>query len=81
MLKGGWELTMVVCLVVGLVGASTAEASDAGLRKVVKYQTLLDKVNAGASKDSLKQSFVTLNKRISAAAKNETAALRLLSQT
>jgi hypothetical protein len=27
----------------------------------------------------LKQSFVTLNKRIAAAAKNETAALRLLS--
>ena len=49
---------------------------DLGL---VQYQPLLDKVNAGASRDSLKQSFVTLNKRIAAAAKNETAALKLLS--
>jgi hypothetical protein len=156
MLKGSWKPAMVACLIVGLVGTSTAQASDAGLRKVVKrqekrvapmakkfgaadkalaqapdtsaasaagtalrkglrgfknavvpiktqtptaalakkkllkalrefdlglvqYQTLLDKVNAGATKDSLKQSFVTLNKRIAAAAKNETAALRLLS--
>jgi hypothetical protein len=156
--KGSWKLVMIAGLIVGLVGTSTAQASNAGLRKVVKreetrvtpmakkfsatdkalvqapdtsaasaaatalrkglrgfknavvpiktqtptaalakkkllkalrefdlglvqYQTLLDKVNAGASKDSLKQSFVTLNKRISAAAKNETAALRLLSQT
>lgn len=155
MLKGSWKPAMVVCLAVGLVGSSSAEASDAGLRKVVKrhegrvvplarkfgeadkalanapdtsaasaadqalrkglrnfknavvpirtdtstaalakktllkalrefdlglvqYQTLLDKVNAGASKDSLKQSFVTLNKRISAAAKNEQKALKLL---
>ena len=158
MLKASWKLTMVVCLMVGLVGTSPAQASDAGLRKVVKrqearvvplakkfaaadkalatvpdtsaasaaagtfrtglrgfknavvpiktqtprtalakktllralrkfdlglvqYQKLLDKVNAGASKDSLKQSFVTLNKRLSAAAKNESKALTLLSTT
>ena len=48
---------------------------DLGL---VQYQTLLDKLNGGESKDSLKQSFVTLDKRIAAAAKNETAALTLL---
>ena len=36
MLKAGWKLTMVVCLVAGLVGASPAQASDAGLRKIVK---------------------------------------------
>jgi hypothetical protein len=48
---------------------------DLGL---VQYQMLLDKLNGGESKDSLKQSFVTLNKRIAAAAKNETAALTLL---
>ena len=155
MLKASWKLTMVVCLIVGLVGASPAQASDAGLRKIVKrhegrvvplakrfsaadkalatapdtnaasaadqalrvglrnfknavvpiktqtataalakrkllkalrefdlglvqYQTLLDKVNGGESRDSLEQSFVTLNKRIAAAAKNEAAALKLL---
>ena len=155
MLKASWKLTMVVCLAVGLVGASPAHASDAGLRKIVKrhegrvvplakkfsaadkalvnapdtsaasaadqalrvglrkfkvavvpiktqtanaklakktllkalrefdlglveYQTLLDKVNAGMSKDSLRQSFVTLNKRLQAAAKNESKALTLL---
>ena len=155
MLKASWKLTMVVCLMVGLVGTSPAQASDEGLRKIVKrherrvvplakkfseadkalatapdtsaasaadqalrvglrrfknavvpiktqtstaalakkkllkalrefdlgliqYQTLLDKVNGGESKDSLKQSFVSLNKRIAAAAKNEAAALRLL---
>jgi hypothetical protein len=48
---------------------------DLGL---VEYQTLLDKLNGGESKDALKQSFVTLNKRIAAAAKNEAAALALL---
>jgi hypothetical protein len=155
MLKAGTKLTMVVCLIVGLVGTSSAQASDAGLRKVVKrhearvvplakkfsqadkalatapdttaasaadqalraglgrfkqavvpiktqtanaklakkvllkairefdlglvqYQILLDKVNGGESKDSLQQSFVTLNKRIAAAAKNEQKALKLL---
>ena len=36
MLKASWKLTMVVCLAVGLVGASPAHASDAGLRKIVK---------------------------------------------
>ena len=155
MLKAGGTLTMVVCLVVGLVGTPPAQASDAGLRKIVKrhegrvvplakkfsaadkalvnapdtsaasaadqalrvglrkfknavvpiktetadarlgkktllkalrefdlglieYQTLLDKVNAGMSKESLHQSFVTLNKRLAAAAKNESKALALL---
>lgn len=48
---------------------------DLGL---VQYQKLLDKVNAGASKDSLKSTFVTLNKRIKAAADDETAALKTL---
>jgi hypothetical protein len=48
---------------------------DIGL---VEYQKLLDKVNTGASKDSLKSSFVTLNKRIKEAAKDEVSALKLL---
>lgn len=48
---------------------------DLGL---VQYQKLLDKVNAGAPKDSLKSTFVTLNKRIDAAADDEDAALRKL---
>ena len=155
MSKASRKLTVVVCLIVGLVGTSSAQASDAGLRKVVKrqegrvvplakkfsqadkalatapdtsaasaadqalrvglrkfkvavvpiktqtpnaklakktllkalrefdlglvqYQLLLDKVNGGESKDSLRQSFVTLNKRIAAASKNEQKALRLL---
>ena len=153
--KASRMLTVVVCLVVGLVGASPAQASDAGLRRTVKrhearvvplakkfsqadkalatapdtsaasaadqalraglgrfkqalvpittqkanaklakkvllkairefdlgrvqYQVLLDKVNAGESKASLQQSFVTLNKRIAAAAKNEQKRLKLL---
>jgi hypothetical protein len=48
---------------------------DLGL---VQYQKLLDKVNAGASKDSLKSTFVTLNKRIDAAADDEASAIKLL---
>jgi hypothetical protein len=48
---------------------------DLGL---VQYQKLLDKLSAGADKDSLKSTFVTLNKRIKAAADDETAALKLL---
>jgi hypothetical protein len=48
---------------------------DLGL---VQYQKLLDKVNAGADKASLKSTFVTLNKRIDAAADDEAAAIKLL---
>ncbi len=48
---------------------------DLGL---VQYQKLLDKVNSGATKDSLKSTFVTLNKRIDAAADDEAAAIKLL---
>lgn len=48
---------------------------DLGL---VQYLKLLDKVNAGASKDSLKSTFVTLNKRIAAAADDEAAAIKQL---
>jgi len=153
--KASTKLSVIICLIVGLVGASSAQASDAGLRKVVKrhearvvplakkfsaadkalatapdtsaasaadqalraglgrfkqavvpiktqttdaklakkvllkairefdlglvqYQVLLDKVNGGESKASLQQSFVTLNKRIAAAAKNEQKGLKLL---
>jgi hypothetical protein len=36
MLRASGTLTMVVCLVAGLVGTSPAQASDAGLRKIVK---------------------------------------------
>jgi hypothetical protein len=50
---------------------------DLGL---VQYQKLLDKVNAGADKSSLKSTFVTLNKRIDAAADDEASALKLLKQ-
>jgi hypothetical protein len=48
---------------------------DLGL---VQYQKLLDKVNAGAPKDSLQSTFKTLNKRIDAAADDEAAAIKLL---
>jgi hypothetical protein len=48
---------------------------DLGL---VQYQKLLDKVNAGADKSSLKSTFLSLNKRIDAAADDEAAALKLL---
>jgi hypothetical protein len=36
MLKASWKLSVVVCLIVGLAGASSAQACDAGLRKIVK---------------------------------------------
>jgi hypothetical protein len=48
---------------------------DLGL---VQYQKLLEKVAAGADKDSLKSTFVTLNKRLAAASDDEESALRLL---
>jgi hypothetical protein len=51
---------------------------DLGL---VQYQKLLEKVAAGADKDSLKSTFVTLNKRLAAAADDEASALRLLKIT
>jgi hypothetical protein len=51
---------------------------DIGL---VEYQKLLDEVNGGAPKDSLKSSFVTLNKRFKEAAKDEVSALKLLGFT
>jgi hypothetical protein len=153
--KVSTKLSVVICLIVGLVGASSAQASDAGLRKVVKrhearvvplakkfsaadkalatapdtsaasaadqalraglgrfkqavvpiktqtanaklakkvllkairefdlglvqYQVLLDKVTGAESRASLQQSFVTHNKRIAAAGRNEQKGLRLL---
>lgn len=48
---------------------------DLGL---VQYQKLLDKLNSGADKSSLKSTFVTLNKRIKAAADDELSGLKLL---
>jgi hypothetical protein len=48
---------------------------DLGL---VQYQKLLDQVNAGADKATLKSTFTTLNKRIKAAADDEVQALRKL---
>lgn len=48
---------------------------DLGL---VQYQKLLDKLNAGADKNSLKSTFETLNKRIAAAADDEAAAIKQL---
>ena len=48
---------------------------DLGL---VQYQKLLDKVNAGADKASLKSTFVTLNKRIDAAGDDEADAIKML---
>jgi hypothetical protein len=48
---------------------------DLGL---VQYQKALDKLNAGASKDSLKSSLTRAVKRITAAANDETAALKEL---
>lgn len=50
---------------------------DLGL---VEYQKLLDKVNAGADKSSLKSTFERLNKRIAAAADDESAAIKKLKQ-
>jgi len=48
---------------------------DLGL---VQYLKLIEKAAAGADKDSLKSTFVTLNKRLKAAADDEKSALRLL---
>jgi spermidine/putrescine-binding protein len=65
---------------------STAAAAKKGMLTaireydlgLVQYQKLLDQVNAGASKDSLKSTFETLNKRIDAASDDEAAAIKLL---
>ena len=40
MLKASRKLTVVVGLIVGLVGTSSAQASDAGLRRTVKRHEL-----------------------------------------
>jgi hypothetical protein len=48
---------------------------DLGL---VQYLKLIEKAAAGADKDSLKSTFVTLNKRFKAAADDEQSALRLM---
>ncbi|MES1194067.1 MAG: hypothetical protein ABUM26_07050, partial [Solirubrobacterales bacterium] len=48
---------------------------DLGL---VQYLKLIEKATAGADKDSLKSTFVTLNKRFEAAVDDEKSALRLL---
>jgi cytochrome c556 len=48
---------------------------DLGL---VQYLKLVEKVAAGADKDSVQSTFVTLNKRIAAASDDEDSALRLL---
>jgi hypothetical protein len=65
---------------------STAAAAKKGMLTaireydlgLVQYQKLLDQVNAGTDKASLKATFVTLNKRIKAAADDEVQALRKL---
>jgi hypothetical protein len=51
---------------------------DIGL---VEYQKLLDQLNSGASKEQLKATFTTLNKRIAAAAEDEASALKKLKLT
>lgn len=67
-------------------GTSTAAAGKKGMLTaireydlgLVQYQKLLDQLNAGAPKDSLKSTFETLNKRIAAAADDEAAAIKQL---
>jgi hypothetical protein len=104
--KASGKLSVVICLIVGLVDQASraglgrfkqavvpikTQTTNAKLAKkvllkairefdlgLVQYQVLLDKVNGGESKASLQQSFVTLNKRIAAAAKNEQKGLKLL---
>jgi hypothetical protein len=51
---------------------------DLGL---VQYQKLLDEVNSGTDKATLKATFSKLNKRIKAAADDEAGALKLLGLT
>ena len=41
MLKASWKLTMVVCLVAGLVGASLACAGDAPTRPATRQTTMV----------------------------------------
>jgi hypothetical protein len=75
---------------VALTPIKTQSASAAGAKKemltaireydlgLVQYQKLLDKINSGASKDSLKSTLKTTVKRIVAASKDEATALREL---
>jgi hypothetical protein len=64
------------------VGAAAKKQMLTAIREfdlgLVQYQKLLDQVNAGADKASLKSTFTTLNKRIKAAADDEASALKLL---
>ena len=45
---------------------------------LVEHQALLDKLNSGATKESLNESFVTLNRRLRKAVSAESSALKLL---
>lgn len=75
---------------VALTPIKTTSATSAGAKKeiltaireydlgLVQYQKALDKLNAGASKSSLKSSIVRSEKRIAAAANDEAAALKEL---
>jgi hypothetical protein len=64
------------------IGAAAKKQMLTAIREfdlgLVQYQKLLDQVNAGADKASLKATFTTLNKRIKAAADDEASALKLL---
>jgi hypothetical protein len=75
---------------VAITPITTTSATSAGAKKkiltaireydlgLVQYQKALDKLNSGASKSSLKSSIVSSEKRIVAAANDETAALKEL---
>ena len=77
-----YKLALVPIKTESTQGASGKKQMLTAIREfdlgLVQYQKLLDKVAAGADKSSLKSTFVTLNKRIAAAADDEAAALKTL---
>jgi hypothetical protein len=77
-----FKMALVPIKTSSAVGAAAKKQMLTAIREfdlgLVQYQKLLDQLNAGADKASLKSTFTTLNKRIKAATDDEASALKLL---
>jgi hypothetical protein len=77
-----WKVAITPIKTTSATSAGAKEKILTAIREydlgLVQYQKALDKLNSGASKSSLKSSIVRAEKRIVAAANDETAALKEL---
>jgi hypothetical protein len=77
-----WKLAITPIKTTSTTSAAAKKEILTAIREydlgLVQYQKALDKLNAGATKSSLKSSIVSSEKRIIAAAKDETTALKEL---